>query len=202
MAVTIRGYRPADLEAIYEICLLVGDNGKDASPFFRERRVLGDLYAGQYGRFSPELAFTAEDEQGVCGFTLGVLDTATFDARLEREWWPALRQVYRDPSDIPPEQRNADQRAAHLIHHPPLMSRDVLAAYPSHLHIDVLPRLQGQGVGGRLMQTLLDALRAAGSTGVHLVVSAGNPQAIGFYGHVGFHELARDDRSLTLGKRL
>jgi ribosomal protein S18 acetylase RimI-like enzyme len=202
MAVTIRGYRPADLEAIYEICLLIGDNGNDATPLYRERRILGDLYAGAYGRFASELAFVAEDEQGVCGFTLGVVDTASFDARLEREWWPALRQRYRDPGAIPVEKRNADERAANLIHHPPLMSPDVLADYPSHLHIDVLPRLQGQGVGGRLMQTLLDALRTAGSTGVHLVVSAGNPRAIGFYRHVGFHELARDPRSLTLGKRL
>ena len=202
MAVIIRGYRPADLEAIYEICLLIGDNGNDATPLFRERRILGDLYAGAYGRFAPELAFVAEDEAGVCGFTLGVLDTASFDARLEREWWPALRQRYRNPSDIPIEKRNADERAANLIHHPPLMSSDVLAAYPSHLHIDVLPRLQGQRVGGRLMQTLLDALQAAGSTGVHLVVSAGNPHAIGFYHHVGFHELSRDEKSLTLGKRL
>ena len=202
MAVTVRGYRPEDLDAIYEICLLVGDNGKDASPLYRERRILGDLYAGPYGRFSPELCFTAEDEHGVCGFTLGVLDTASFDAKLEREWWPHLRQVYPDPSDIPAEQRSADQRAAYLIHHPPRMPPELLAAYPSHLHIDVLPRLQGQGVGGRLMQTLLDALRSAGSIGVHLVVSAGNPQAIGFYHHVGFQELARDARSLTLGKKL
>ena len=99
MAVTIRGYRPADLEAIYEICLLIGDNGKDATPLFRERRILGDLYAGAYGRFAPELAFAAEDQEGVCGFTLGVLDTVSFDALLEREWWPALRQRYRIARD-------------------------------------------------------------------------------------------------------
>lgn len=202
MAVTIRGYRPADLDAIYEICLLIGDNGQDASPLYAERAILGDLYAGAYGRFAPQLAFVAEDEAGVCGFTLGVLDTAGFAARLEREWWPALRQRYRDPSDIPAEKRNADQRAANLIHHPPMMPGKILAAYPSHLHIDVLPRLQGLGVGGRLMQMLLDALRTAGSVGVHLVVSAGNPRAIGFYQHVGFHELSRDPESLTLGKRL
>src|SRR3954452_1515663 len=95
MAARIRVYRPDDLETIYEICLLIGDNGNDATPLFRERRILGDLYAGAYGRFSPELAFVAEDEQDVCGFTLGVLDTAGFEARLEREWWPALRQRYR-----------------------------------------------------------------------------------------------------------
>ena len=202
MTVVIRRYRPEDLPAIYRICLLVGDNGADASPLYQEKEILGDLYAGPYGRYAAELAFVADDEEGVCGFTLGVLDTASFEDRLEREWWPALRRRYRDPGDVPAARRSPDQRAAGLIHHPPRMAGEVLAAYPSHLHIDVLSRQQGTGLGGRLMQTLLDALRRGGSSGVHLVVSAGNPRAIGFYRHVGFRELARDERSLTLGKRL
>ena len=202
MTAIIRGYRPADLAEIYEICLLVGDNGKDATPLYRERNILGDLYAGAYGRLAPELAFVAEDRDGVCGFTLGVLDTASFEDRLEREWWPALRQRYRDPSDIPAGKRTADERAASLIHHPPRAPSDLLAAYPSHLHIDVLPRQQGQGLGGRLMQSLLDALRQAGSPGVHLVVSAGNPHAIGFYHHQGFRLLSGGPAALTLGRRL
>ena len=198
----IRGYRPADLAAIYEICLLVGDNGEDATPLYRERGILGDLYAGAYGLLAPEFAFVAEDPEGVCGFTLGVLDTAAFEKRLEQEWWPALRQRYRDPSDVPAARRNPDEWAASLIHHPPRAPSDLLAAYPSHLHIDVLPRQQGRGLGGRLMQSLLDALREAGSPGVHLVVSAGNPRAIGFYHHQGFHLLRDGQASLTLGKRL
>jgi ribosomal protein S18 acetylase RimI-like enzyme len=202
MTTIIRGYRPADLAAIYEICLLVGDNGEDATPLYRERSILGDLYAGAYGLLSPEFAFVAEDPEGVCGFTLGVLDTASFEKRLEQEWWPALRQRYRDPSDIPAAKRNADERAARLIHHPPRAPSNILAAYPSHLHIDVLPRQQGQGLGGRLMQSLLDALGEAGSAGVHLVVSAGNPHAIGFYHHQGFRLLSDGQSALTLGKRL
>ena len=52
------------------------------------------------------------------------------------------------------------------------------------------------------MQSLLDALREAGSTGVHLVVSAGNPRAIGFYHHQGFRLLSDGQTALTLGKRL
>jgi ribosomal protein S18 acetylase RimI-like enzyme len=202
MTAIIRPYRPADLEAIYRICLLIGDNGEDATPLYREHSILGDLYAGAYGRFAPEFAFMAEDAEGVCGFTLGVLDTTAFDQRLERDWWPSLRLRYRDPGDIPTEERNPDQRAAALIHHPPRIPDEILAAYPSHLHIDVLPRLQGKGVGGRLMQTLLEALREAGSSGVHLVVSAGNPRAIGFYHHLGFRELAAGATNFTLGRRL
>ncbi len=38
MTPIIRGYRAADLAEIYEICLLVGDNGEDASPLYREKK--------------------------------------------------------------------------------------------------------------------------------------------------------------------
>ena len=48
MTVTLRAYRPADLPAIYRICLLIGDNGNDARPLYREPDILGDLYAGPY----------------------------------------------------------------------------------------------------------------------------------------------------------
>src|SRR3954468_10775518 len=44
MTATIRGYQTADLDAIYRICLLVGENGNDATPLYREHRILGDLY--------------------------------------------------------------------------------------------------------------------------------------------------------------
>ena len=47
----------------------------------------------------------------------------------------------------------------------------VVARYPSHLHIDLLPRAQGQGHGRLLIESLLDLLRAEGSGGVHLGVS-------------------------------
>jgi GNAT superfamily N-acetyltransferase len=201
MTTIIRGYRPADLTPIYEICLLVGDNGEDATPLYRERSILGDLYAGAYGLLSPEFALWPRTRKASVDLR-SAFSTRPPSKRLEEEWWPALRQRYRDPRDIPVAKRSADERAANLIHHPPRAPSDLLAAYPSHLHIDVLPRQQGQGLGGRLMQSLLDALRQAGSPGVHLVVSAGNPRAIGFYHHQGFRLLSDGQAALTLGKPL
>ena len=78
----------------------------------------------------------------------------------------------------------------------------MVAAYPSHLHVDLLPAAQGGGDGRRLLETLFDALRAAGSTGVHLGVARDNARAVGFYRHLGFTELDGDDGGLTLGLRL
>lgn len=61
--------------------------------------------------------------------------------------------------------------------------------YPSHLHVNLTPRMQGHGVGRQLVETLMSALRDRGSRGVHLMVGHSNQRAIRFYRHVGFNEL-------------
>ena len=64
----------------------------------------------------------------------------------------------------------------------------MVEAYPSHLHINLLPRLQGRGFGRRLIERWLQMAGAAGSRGVHLGVNAANRPALGFYRALGFHE--------------
>ena len=62
-------------------------------------------------------------------------------------------------------------------------------SFPAHLHIDLLPHLQGQGWGRRLIDTLIDALRERGVAGLHLVASTDNPGALPFYTRLGFAPL-------------
>ena len=57
--------------------------------------------------------------------------------------------------------------------------------YPAHLHIDLLPELQGQG-WGRRPRDAEAALRERGVTGLHLVASTGNTGALAFYPRLGF----------------
>ena len=52
------------------------------------------------------------------------------------------------------------------------------------------------------METMQDALRAAGSNGVHLGVSARNQRALAFYAHLGYETLSSDAVGSTLGLRL
>jgi len=52
------------------------------------------------------------------------------------------------------------------------------------------------------MEAMHDALRADGSPGVHLGVSARNTRALGFYLHLGYEELSADGLVHTLGLRL
>jgi ribosomal protein S18 acetylase RimI-like enzyme len=186
---TLRPYRPADLDDLYRICLLTGDSGGDGSRLYRDPKLVGHLYAGPYGVLSPETAFVVEDGEGVGGYILGTIDTRAFEARLEAEWWPALRPRYADPLGTPPETWTADQRAAYLIHHPFAAPRRVVEPFPSHLHIDLLPRFQGQGLGKRLIDLWLETARDMGSRGVHLGVSRANTRAIRFYRAYGLDQL-------------
>lgn len=195
----IRPAQPADLDALYRICLLTGDAGEDASDLFEDPRLLGEIFAAPYAVLEPDLAFVTEDEQGVSGFVLGALDTPAFEERLEERWWPALRLRYPDP---PAGDWTRQERWMAHIHRPPRTPAELTGPYPSHLHINLLPRTQGQGAGRKLMNTLLAALRARGSRGVHLDVWIKNSRAIGFYRHFGFTEIAAHDSGFTFGMPL
>lgn len=190
MQALIRPYRPSDLGALYRICLLTGDDGQDATSLYQDPSLPGHFFAAPYGLFEPSLAFVAEDTAGVGGYILGALDTQAFEERLERTWWPHLRARYPDPpASVPEEQLTPDQHLAHMIHHRWRTPERLAARYPSHLHIDLLPRLQARGLGRQMIKTLIAALRDQGSPGVHLHVPRGNQHAPGFYRRVGFTEL-------------
>lgn len=181
----IRPYRPDDLPALYDICLKTGDNGADASHLYSDPHIIGEIFAAPYAALQPECAFVAEDAQGVAAYILGAPDTRAFEARCEAEWWPALRQRYADTADVPSWKRTRDQWDAYYIHRPPANPQAAVDAAPAHLHIDLLPRLQGQGVGKRLMDAFLG--RVGGRA--HLGCQAPNVRAQRFYEIYGFRRL-------------
>jgi len=187
----IRPYRDSDLEDLYRICLQTGDAGQDATSMFDDSRILGHVFAAPYALFEPSLAFVAEDEAGVGGYIVAALDSRAFEQRLEAGWWPALRDRYpAPPSGLAPDRWTPDQHAASFIHAPPTVPDELAEDYPSHLHINLVPRLQSQGLGRQLMNTLIRALREQGSAGLHFFVWPANQQAVGFYRHLGFTMLS------------
>ena len=116
---------------------------------------------------------------------LGTADTERFYRTVLDAWLPPL--VGRLPEPGPdPACWGEDDRLLAELRSPTLTIPTDLAAYPAHLHIDVLPRAQGRGHGRRMVQTLLTALVERGCVGVHLGVSPRNDRAIGFYRSLGF----------------
>lgn len=189
MTTEIRSVRPDDLDALYDIALKTGDGGADATHLYTDPKLIGHIYAAPYAVLEPQSAFVAEDADGVAGYIVGARNTHAFHDRLEAEWWPLLRPQFDDPSDIPFEEWTLDQLCAFIIHNPRMAPQKIIDAYPSHLHINLLPHLQGQGLGAALMDRFLTTMEAAGSRGVHLGVAPNNERARRFYDNFGFKEV-------------
>ncbi|MET0976863.1 MAG: GNAT family N-acetyltransferase [Leifsonia sp.] len=184
----IRHPLPHDLPGIYRVCLETGDAGADGTAVYANPDLLGHVYAGPYAVRHPEFAFVVADEHGIGGYVLAAPDTRAFEAWEEEHWWPALRAQYPRGSAA----SVADNAVVDLFHAPERMSDDVVAGYPAHLHIDLLPRLQGAGLGRILVTKALDTLRAAGVGGLHLAVDPRNAGGLAFYPRVGLSRLDRD----------
>lgn len=189
----VRPYRLDDLPALYDICLKTADNGADGTHLYADPKLVGEIFAAPYGMLLPAHAFVAEDDAGVAGYILGAPDTRAFEARLEAAWWPALRAVHADPADTAPRERSREQWDAWHIHHPPPTPQAVVDAAPAHLHIDLLPRLQGQGVG----KALMDAFLATVGGRAHLGCQPANARAQRFYEVYGFRRLEAPPKSVV-----
>lgn len=201
MVAEIRPARADDLEAVYRIALETGTNGEDATALHSDPRLVGHVYAAPYISLAPEGCFVVEDGQGVGGYIVGAVDTRAFDARLEAEWWPKLRGAYPDPTG-PFDGWNADERMAYLIHHPFSVPEQIVEGHPSHLHINLLPHLQGKGLGRRLMDRWLARMAEMGSPGAHLGVGAPNARGRAFYEAYGFTLLEETRHTLWYGVAL
>nr|WP_281419520.1 GNAT family N-acetyltransferase [Falsiroseomonas tokyonensis] len=158
--------------------------------------MLGHIYSAPYAVLSPETVFIAEDSAGPAGFVLGAPDTLAFEDRLERDWWPALRQRYPQPAG-PPEAWDHDARRCHRIHAPRRTPPRIFNAFPAHLHLNLLPRMQGRGWGRALLERWIDAIRPGG---LHVGVNPDNQRAIGFWQASGFHNLAPSEGVVWLGR--
>lgn len=183
--VSIRSVRPDDIEQLYAISLTTGNLGKDATPLHRDGRLIGHIYSAPYAALHPELVFVAEDSEGVFGYISGAFDTVAFEDRLEREWWPGLRQRYGDPTGDP-ALWDADQRRISAIYHPKRVPSFLTDRFPAHIHMNLLSRAQGKGIGTALLDRWMEVARASGVKGVHLGANSGNYGAIRFWSSRGF----------------
>lgn len=196
----LRPYRPADSDSLYSICLRTGASGDDATAFHNDPMAMGHIYAGPYAALLPEQVLVAEDSEGVAGYILGTFDTDGFAARLERDWWPALRVHYAalDQTSL----TDADRACIMDMQEPHETRAQIVAAYPAHIHMNLLPRLRGQRVGTRLLTQWIDAARAAGVAGIHLGANAANSGGIAFWTHSGFAPIETIGQTAWFGMTL
>ncbi|MEU1253640.1 GNAT family N-acetyltransferase [Streptomyces chartreusis] len=187
----IRLYRPGDREAVEDICVRTAHLGGDSRPHYRDPGIFPATFAVPYAVLEPDLAFVLDDGDGrAVGYVVGAADTPRFVAAFRTRWLPSAAGRFPLPEGPP---RTPDEELVGLLHDPERMLVAEVAAYPAHLHIDLLPDWQGRGHGRALMRTLLKALGDKGVPAVHLTMVTANTPARAFYDRLGFHEIAVPD---------
>ena len=183
-----------DLPGVYRVCLLTGAAGGDATADHADPDLLGHVWVGPYVVYPSAVALVVHDEDGVAGYAVGVPDTARFEDWLAEEWLPPLRFDHPAGSGS----TEADRALVDRLHAWPRTDTALLHHFPAHLHVDLLPRLQGRGWGRRLVESVLDELARAGAPGAHLGVDPANPGAVTFYERLGFRRVASDRHGGTV----
>lgn len=187
---SVRSFRSDDIDALYAISLATGSAGGDASTLYADRKLIGHIYSAPYAVLEPSLALVFEDPDGVAGFAIGVMDTCEWEDRLEMQWWPQLRAQYSDPPEAKRDSWSPDERRASMIHHPERTPDWVTERYPAHLHLNLLPRAQGRGVGAMLFERWRTIAIKRGARGIHVGVNHANARAGGFWKKSGFVTLS------------
>jgi ribosomal protein S18 acetylase RimI-like enzyme len=182
---SIRPYRPTDRDDVYDVCVRTGAAGKDATGLYSDDTLLPDIFAGPYVAYQPDLAFVVDTGERAAGYVIAVADSRAFARWYDENWLPGFRRAH--PLDTAPTD------AERVVIGWGLDAGDSIVpeidSYPAHLHIDLLPEVQGQGFGRLLIRRLLVELRKRGVPGVFLRVSPANTSALAFYRRLGFHEL-------------
>lgn len=183
----VRPYRPEDREALDDICVRTAHNGGDSRPVYADPTIFPVNFAAPYVHLEPELAFVLDDGRGqAVGYVLGTADTPRFVQDFRAAWLPLVADRYPEPAG---PATTPDAAMIALLHDPERMLVPEVAAYPAHLHIDLLPDRQGRGHGRALMRTFLRALHERGTKAVHLCMVTANTGARAFYDRLGFHEI-------------
>jgi GNAT superfamily N-acetyltransferase len=192
--IKLRQFQSEDLNALYAVSLATGHEGGDASYLYRDAKLMGHIYSAPYALLEPDLVLVVIDGDGVAGFAAGAIDTLSWEDVLERNWWPTLRREYPDPEEASSATWTTDQRRAFMIHHPERTPRNVADAYPAHLHLNLLSRVQGQGIGLILLKAWLDLAAKHGAAAVHVGVNRANQRALRFWSQNSFKDLNLEGR--------
>jgi len=194
--VKLRSSNPNDLPGLLKVCLETANGGKGATHLHNLHDLVGEIYVAPYVLHEPNFAFTLEASNKIVGYVLGVLDTGRFESELNTQYWPATKAKYAAlTQNLTPH----DMSLIEELNRQGFSSDELISKYPSHLHIDIIESHQGFGYGKTMILHLLKALQDAGSSGVHLHMSASNDRANGFYKKLGFVEIHTNANEIIMG---
>jgi len=189
--VHIRNYQARDRKGVINVCWHTGYMGESAAGRFDDSYLFGLLFCLYYIDYEPENCFIAIDEKTgqVIGYILSSIDSKKQEKQFRKKMIPkiALRAflytLWRHP------------RSFRVLWHfkkiwgnePKIPNIEtLLAPYPAHIHIDILPEYHRQGIGTQLLEIFEKHLKDHNIKGFHLGTSEQNTKAIQFYQKLNF----------------
>ncbi len=194
----IRQAKLSDIPQIHNVCLKTGFSGEDATPLVRDKYLLGKYFAEPYLQFEIDSCFVITEQFTPQGYIVGTSSTEAFNKWMNKSWLPKLRKQY--PSTLHPT-NELEKFLLDLIHRN-CINPSFLDNYPAHLHIDLLPQMQGRGLGKKMMIHFFDLLKSKGVPGCHLSLGARNTKALEFYERMGFSVLETPLGAVVMGIKL
>lgn len=187
MQLKIRPYEKKDFRYVQDICMQTSPFADEDTPV--NRAVICGLYCDYYLDSQSEFCFVAADENDVPqGYILCAADCADYTEKMEELYLPLIRKINSGEFYKANAQMKVEQRY-------------IKAGYTAHLHIDILPEFQRQGVGTALMDALCEKLQAINVEGVRLIVAKKNENACKFYEKYGFEDIDYITGAVVYGKK-
>lgn len=184
-SVSIRPYKPADKDNVHYICLN-SDGPCTDTP--EEQLFILATFCDYYIECEPQNCFVAANvNDRAIGYIISASDFDAFAAR--------FFDVY--PKRILPNER-LYQAALHAAD----LEQKYKTCFPAHLHINILPEYQRQGVGTALLDRLTMHLKNLGVPGVMLSAGEQNYNGHSFYRKYGFLELERANGDVAFGLKI
>lgn len=185
---TIRPYNKRDFRYVQDICVATSWLAEQDNAV--NRALLCSLYCDYYLDNEPEFCFVAVDDDDIpVGY---VLCSANLD-------------MYRDLNvcSYLPLVRKLDSSAYYeAVAQQKVESRYTKQGYTSHIHIDILPEYQRQGIGTQLIAAISERLAASFVEGMYLICSLKNKVARSFYEKLGFEDIDYIGGAVVYGKKL
>ncbi|KAK3050629.1 hypothetical protein LTR09_008269 [Extremus antarcticus] len=209
----IRKYNPEhDLQAVIRVFRETCDESLKIEPIW----TLGYyIWCRPYLLLSPESCFVVDDGKGeAVGYIIGAPNSGAFCERWQEEYVP---YILPELEHLPPGPGRGDEASLDIAYRTNSLGisirsnprKLVLGDYPDdlqnlgHLHIDLLPSHQRQGLGKHLISAFTSAVKAQGCTGLFLGMAAANHGAAKFYESCAFKRLPKvldDGKSGELGR--
>ncbi|MGI6608826.1 MAG: GNAT family N-acetyltransferase [Erysipelotrichaceae bacterium] len=157
-----------------------------SNPFkpYAEKVLSQHLFIDYYTEFSKENCFVAKNSENneIIGYIIAEVDFQRFYRHMLTYYLPQAKAIRED----------FELKTIHEVtSYAPFVNQ-----YDAHLHMDVKPGYQNQGIGTMMLKHLISHLKNIGCKGVMLSVSKKNEKANNFYKKNNFEIIGENSNYL------